>query len=241
MQESSSLPSTPAFFSQQGMPLPGFGNLHSCGSLDVEDFRAAQRLPTPRSPAAPRTLEAAQASGRGGEWLLAALPGLAYCGGAAPALPRREPGAVGCLRHRARPPRPARPSACRRVSTARQCGCSPRCLKLASGRDAAPEGHNTAAQRSSHNSTNPWHLCLALAALPGLALCCGATLGLLVLYLLLVQTSSCGAAVKQVNQAPPQSYGTKCRKCHHGTTLRVSSLYQLPQARSCRTGAQVMA
>lgn len=191
VQETSSLPSTPAFFSQQGMPLPGFGNLHSCGSLDVEDFRAAQRLPTPRSPAAPRTLEGAQASGRGGEWLLAALPGLAYCGGAAPALPRREPGAVRCLRHRARPPRPARPSACRRVSTAQRCGCSPRCLNSLSAA-VRPCGAPHCCTAQLLNSTNPCHFCLALAALPGLALCGGATLRLLVLDFHLCRPTAVG-------------------------------------------------
>ena len=81
LADAGSVPSTPAFFSQSSMPLPGFGSLHSCGSADVEDFRLAQRFPSPRSPLA-RDADAVVAPRGGAALLLAALPGLAYCSGA---------------------------------------------------------------------------------------------------------------------------------------------------------------
>ena len=81
LADTGSVPSTPAFFSQRSMPLPGFGSLHSCGSADVEDFRSAQRFPSPRSPVA-RSADGAEAPKSGASLLLAALPGLAYCSGA---------------------------------------------------------------------------------------------------------------------------------------------------------------
>ena len=67
------MPATPAFFQASSMPLPGFGSLHSVGSLDVDQARAAQRFASPRAPAAPPARAA---------WPAAALPGLAYCSGA---------------------------------------------------------------------------------------------------------------------------------------------------------------
>ncbi len=67
------MPATPAFFQASSLPLPGFGSLHSVGSLDVDQARATQRFASPRSPAAPPPRAA---------WPAAALPGLAYCSGA---------------------------------------------------------------------------------------------------------------------------------------------------------------
>ncbi|KAK9831369.1 hypothetical protein WJX81_006272 [Elliptochloris bilobata] len=79
LADSGSVPSTPAFFSQRSMPLPGFGSLHSCGSVDVEEFRSAQQFSSPSSPGAQHAAEGAEAKQGGAAWLLAALPGLAYC------------------------------------------------------------------------------------------------------------------------------------------------------------------
>ncbi len=74
------MPATPAFFQASSLPLPGFGSLHSVGSLDVDQARATQRFASPRSPAAPPVHAA---------WPAAALPGLAYCSGAGARVRRR--------------------------------------------------------------------------------------------------------------------------------------------------------